>query len=335
MKGKFSIGIMILTVITILVSGCNKEKLGEVDSKGKPSLENITSYANVYQDYTNEDLRNLKRFDIVVIEPYCVPNKQFLSELKTSGTIILAYISIGEADTERRYWCDWEHIMDCPDIPRTTVSVNDPIFIGKDPGWEGSYFVDASSRKWHNIILNEEIPYILWLGDGQYDGLMMDLVDVVDEYDGLPNEQKMRQGMINLIREIREKYSNLLLVPNRGFGVLREIAPNIDAFKLEEMTGAYGNIGGEEHYGEYYLKIDDGVRENQDEIDLLSSVLQDYPIPVLVLDHVQTKPPDEEMAKKCFEEAQRLSQETGRKFIWYGNSVDQDLPIWSFLPLEG
>ncbi|MEW5760630.1 MAG: endo alpha-1,4 polygalactosaminidase [Candidatus Thermoplasmatota archaeon] len=304
----------------------------------KSSLENITSYANVYQDYTNEDLEKLKRFDIVGIEPYYVPNKQFLSELKSSGTIVLAYVSIGEADDGRRYWVDWEPTDKTPDnseIPRTTVTTDDPMFIGGDPGWEGSYFVDASNQKWHDIILNEEIPYILWLGGGQYDGLMMDLVDVVDEYEGLSNEDKMRQGMIDLIKKIRDEYPYLLLVPNRGFGILQDMASNIDAFKFEEMTGAYGNIKGEEHYGAYYLKIDEeGNRENQEEIDLLVSVLQDYPMPVLVLDHVQSNPPDEKVARKCFDEAQYLSNETGYRFIWYGNSVDQDLPIWSFLPFR-
>jgi len=338
MWGKLFMIIVVLIVVSIFISSCVKENSTKRDSEGKPSLENIVSYANVYQNYTNEDLEKLKRFDIVAIEPYYVPNKQFLSELKSSGTIILGYVSIGEADNERRYWTGWEPADNTPDnptIPRTIVNEDDPMFIGEDPGWEGSYFVDASNPKWHNIMLNEEIPYILWLGGNQYDGLMMDLVDVVDQYEGYPNENEMRQGMIKLIKEIREKYPNLLLVPNRGFGILLEMAQYIDAFKFEEMTGAYGNIPGDTHYGEYYLKIDEnGNRENQEEIDLLFSVLQDYPMPVLVLDHVQTEPPNEEMARKCFDEAQRLSMESGYRFIWYGNSVDQDLPIWSFLPLR-
>ena len=201
------IGIVVLISIPIFVSSCFKEKPTEIDTKKKPSLENITSYANTYQDYTNEDLEKLKRFDIVVIEPYYVPDKQFLSELKSSHTIILAYVSIGEADNERRYWVDWEPADNTPDnldIPRTTVTEDDPMFIGEDPGWEGSYFIDASNQKWHNIMLNEEIPYILWLGGGQYDGLMMDVVDVVDEYEGYPNENEMWQGMIDYKGNKRE-----------------------------------------------------------------------------------------------------------------------------------
>jgi len=82
--------IMALLVVAIFINSCARK-----DTVGKPPLENIVSYANVYQDYNNEDLEKLKRFDIVAIEPYYVPNKQFLSDLKASGTIILAYVSIG------------------------------------------------------------------------------------------------------------------------------------------------------------------------------------------------------------------------------------------------
>ncbi len=174
------------------------------------NLENITSYANVYQDYTNEDLEKLKRFDIVVIEPYSVLNKQFLSELRSSGTIIMAYVSIGEADKGRRYRTDWEPAYKTPDnpnIPKTTVTEDDSMFIREDPGWEDSFFVNASNQKWHNIILNEEIPYILWLGSGQYDGLMMDVVDVVDEYEGSPNENEIFLWVKVQLHLIYRKYA--------------------------------------------------------------------------------------------------------------------------------
>jgi len=341
-SSKGAVRVKLITLLSIIMfacsmGGCRKET--PIFNTGrKASLSKIKSYANVYQEYDEEDLEKLKRFDIVVLEPYDVPDKKFLSELKSSGTIVLAYVSIGEADNERRYWEGWKPSDDAPDnpaIPRTTVTQDDSMFIGEDPGWEGSYFVDASNPKWHKILLNEEIPYILWLGGGKYDGLMMDVIDVVDEYEGYPDGSEMRKGMVDLIKEIREKYPELLLVPNRGFGILSEMAPYIDAFKFEEMTSAYGNIEGEPDYGKYYLKIDErGDRENQEEIDLLVSVLKKHPMPVLVLDHIQTNPPDEKMARKCFEEAKRLERETGFKFVWYGNSIDQDLPIWPFLALK-
>lgn len=338
--------LVVVALLTGIMPGCScggQKKAGEergarAASRRRTKIENVHTYANTYQDYTPEDLEKLKRFDIVAIEPYFVPDREFLKELKAAGTRVIAYVSVGEADEERRYWKGWEPGERTPDnheIPRTEVTKHDPMFIGEDPGWLGSYYVDASNPGWRNVMLNEEIPYILWLAGGQYDGLVMDLVDVVDKYEGRTNERRMRQGMIDLIKAIRDKYPDLLLVPNRGFGILEEMAPYIDAFKFEEMTGAYGNVKGEPHYGQYYLKIGDtGKLESQEEVDQLLEVLEEHPMPVLVLDHVSTDPPDEQSAKRCFDVAARLSAESGEKFVWYGNSVDQDLPVWSFLTLK-
>ena len=65
--------------------GCSGKNSTDIDKGERPSLENIISYANVYKDYTDEDLKKLKRFDIVAIEPYYVPDRQFFAELKSAG----------------------------------------------------------------------------------------------------------------------------------------------------------------------------------------------------------------------------------------------------------
>ena len=55
---------MLVMIATILITGCVKERLTEegfemwsiqAPKLEKPSLESITSCANAYQDYTNED----------------------------------------------------------------------------------------------------------------------------------------------------------------------------------------------------------------------------------------------------------------------------------------
>ncbi|MDD1712093.1 MAG: endo alpha-1,4 polygalactosaminidase [Methanoregulaceae archaeon] len=162
----------------------------------REKLENVSTYSNSYLPYTDSDLQKLKKFDIVMVEPYEMP-ASYVAELKKAGTVVIAYISIGEADESRRYWRSWtptERATEIPLIPRTTVSEQDSLFIGPDPEWPGSFFVDARNETWQNIILNEEIPYILALGGDQYDGIVMDVIDVVDEYEGLPEEEKMRGG---------------------------------------------------------------------------------------------------------------------------------------------
>lgn len=297
-------------------------------------LKDVKTYANTYIEYTEEDIEKLKKFDIVMVEPYNM-KKGWVTELKKAGTIVIAYVSVGEADDERRYWKNWqptERAYEINTVRRTVVDENNSMFIGSDPGWPGSYFVDASNKEWQKILLEEEIPYILTLGDGLYDGLVMDLIDVVDEYEGLPREEEMRQGMIDLIRKIKERYPNLIVIPNRGFGIIEEIIPYIEAFKFEELTMKYNNIPEEPNYGKYDTQLDGtGNHKNQEHIDLAVAFARKTGKPIFVLDHVETEPPNSDSAKFGYKEAEKLSQKYGVRFIWYANSVDQDLPVWSFI----
>ncbi len=305
---------------------------GGLPSK-KVSLDGVKSFANAYGNYDSKSLAKFMQFDLIVIEPYDVPNVNFLKKLKKKGVIILAYISVGEAGANRRYFKNWRSYANTPDnpaIPRSKVTKKSPMFIGEDPGWPGSYYADASNPGWRNIILNEEIPYILWLGKGLYDGFFLDVLDAADVYKTKKNGPAMIDGLIGLVKEMREKYPDKLLVANRGFTVLTKIAPFIDAFKYEEYTSAYGNVKGEPHYRKYYLKIDKkGHRTNESEIKTLEAALKINPsIRILILDHVKTKPADVKIARFCYEEAQKLAGILKCSVLWYANAVNQDLPIW-------
>lgn len=265
----------------------------------KSSLDNVKTYANAYFEYKAHDLKKLRKFDIVVIDPYDVPNKSFVTKLKKSGTIVLAYIDIGEAEKWRVYF---------KNMPKDLI-------IKENPGWPGNYFINVNDSRWHNIILNKAIPYLLT--QGNFDGLMLDMLDTTDEY---PN---LKPGMISLVKKIHQKYLKLLIVPNRGFAVLPQISKYIDAFKYEEMCSRY------DFDKKKYIYEDD-----KDEQKILFKVLKKHKIPVLVLDHVQTRPKNTKMAKKCFNKVKKFAKKTGANFVWYGNSVDQDLPIWKFLPFR-
>ena len=321
------------TEIWLIASALSKDYAWESSSVPSEKLKNVKTYANSYIDYTPEDMEKLKKFDIIMIEPYNM-KKEWLKELKTAGVVIIAYISVGEADNERRYWKNWqptEKAYNIDSIPRTKIDQKDSIFIGPDPGWPGSYFVDATNEQWQKIILEQEIPYILALGDGLYDGLVMDLIDVVDEYEGLPREQEMRAGMVELIKKIKQKYPDKIIIPNRGFGILEEMGPYIDAFKFEELTLKYNNIPGQADFEKYNTQLDSsGNHQNQEQIDQAVNFAKKYNRPIFVLDHVETEPSNNSSAKLGYKEAQKLSQKYGVRFIWFANSVDQDLPVWQF-----
>lgn len=302
----------------------------------KPSLENINTYANTYGNYTEQILKKLLKFDCVIIEPYDVLNINFLKKLKSKNIIIFAYISIGEIDYNRRYLKNWKlsfNTKDNPKIPRSKVQISDDFILNPNIGWDNAYFVDASNLKWHNIILNEELPYILWLGNNLYDGFFLDVVDVVDYYKTLNNFEEKINGMISLIKKIRKQYPNKLLMVNRGFTILDEIANDIDAIMFEEYTSGYGNIKGEKNYKKYYLNFDENNnRINQELIFKLKNALKINPkIKVFILDHINTNPLDLKTAQFCYNEALKLANELNTKILWNANAYYQDLPIFEFL----
>lgn len=94
------------------------------------------------------------------------------------GRRVIAYISIGEAETYRSYWrSGWDANND--GSPDTSA----PSFLlGENPDWAGNYRVEYWSPEWQRLVLAE----IETLVDQGFDGLYLDIVDAFEvfEYDG-------------------------------------------------------------------------------------------------------------------------------------------------------
>jgi len=262
---------------------------------GRGGLARASSYLNTYGDYQASDLAEFEKYDVAVLDPYDYPDEKFPAALRKSGTTVLAYIDIGEAEEFREYW---------PEVRK-----NPGLLIKENPDWPGDWFADVNNPEWRRIILEREIPRLRSLGP--MDGLCMDMLDTVDDY------PRLKPGMVRLVREIRAKYPGLLLVPNRGFAVLPEILPYIDAFKYEDLSSGY-----HAKTGKYKAEHD------QADLDILARALARKDIPVLVLDHVATSPPDLKMARADYHRSQKVASDLHAHFVWYANSVEQDHPRW-------
>jgi endo-alpha-1,4-polygalactosaminidase (GH114 family) len=258
----------------------------------------VRAYLNTYGEYAQSDLDDFERFDAAVLDPYDYPDDSFSSTLIGRGTFVLAYIDVGEAEQVRHYW---------PEVQK-----HPEVILAENPDWPGCYYADSNSAEWHRIVLEHEIPYLQSLGS--LDGLCLDMVDVVDVY------PRLKPGMVSLIREIREWYPELLLMPNRGFGVLPEMLPYIDAFKYEELSARYDFDS-----SAYVYEEDEGEQST------LQEALDRKDIPVMVLDHVETSPPDDTMASNAWRTCGEVADRMGGRFAWYANSVNQDHPLWPFI----
>jgi len=82
--------------------------------------------------------------------------------LQASGKIVLAYLSIGEAESYRFYW-------------KTEWDTKKPNFIEQEnPDWNGNYKVKYWYRSWWEKALKPYLDRILKAG---FDGVYLDIID--------------------------------------------------------------------------------------------------------------------------------------------------------------
>jgi uncharacterized protein (TIGR01370 family) len=155
----------------------------------------------------------LKQFDLAIVQPETLTSEE-LADVQAAGTKVVAYLSVGEAEGGRPWW----------------PQVNLDWILGRNENW-GSLFVDAGEKGWQDLLLDVAIPSIL--KDKPFDGLFLDTLDTVDVY------AETKPGMVELVKRMRERYPDLILVQNRGFTVLDETGPAIDAVMFESMSSDF------------------------------------------------------------------------------------------------
>ena len=203
----------------IEIGSLTKERK-KIEERKKKDWFDSTSFVCYYG---SDAMAEMSDFDIAIIESRS-HKKEDIEMLKKAGVWTVGYVTIGEDDQLNKgdgkgpggyasYYmdADWDGKPD--------MNVN----------WN-SYYVNAGSPLWQDIIINKRVKEVIEKG---CDGIFMDTVDTVDIY------PETKQGMIDLIRKIREKYPEIKIVQNRGFGVLEETAEYIDAIMYEDFSIDY------------------------------------------------------------------------------------------------
>ena len=140
-------------------------------------------------------------FDLMVID-YSADGseaKEFtasdITALKASGKIVLAYMSIGEAENYRFYW-KW--------MPKN-------IKIEENPDWPGNYKIKYWKQEWKDIIFGADSgqhrSYLDRIIDQGFDGVYLDLIDAYEfvgphEINGNDMRRTAAEDMINFVAEI-------------------------------------------------------------------------------------------------------------------------------------
>lgn len=121
---------------------------------------------------------SMTNYDLVLIDLYQkeeIFTSQDITKLKVkkngSSRLVIAYMSIGEAEEYRAYWQEswkWQK----PDWLER-----------ENPNWEGNYKVKYWDLEWQKIIYGEENSYLDLILEASFDGVYLDIVDAFEYFE--------------------------------------------------------------------------------------------------------------------------------------------------------
>lgn len=228
-------------------------------------LPKIKSWLCFYGSELPEDT---PRYDLYIFSNKFFPDFSAIKK-KRKKTKVVGYISVGEITVENP---SFDKIRD------------EKILIDENKNWPGSYRANIADDKWQNYLLDEVVPEILGRG---FDGLFLDTIDTA-QY--LEIDKKMRgqiQGAVNLIKKMREKFPDIVIILNGGLFMIDQVGKEIDAVVVEDVYTLY-----DFETKEYRLATPEWTRERM--IPLLKFQKR-FKKPVLSLDYL---PENDEKAIK-------------------------------------
>jgi cysteinyl-tRNA synthetase len=118
-------------------------------------------------------------FDLLIMDLFYEGSEEFtiadINSLKTKlnggSRLIVAYMSIGEAEDYRYYWnANWK---------------NDPPswLEGENPNWKGNYKVRYWEKEWQDIIYGNDESYLKKILDAGFDGVYLDIIDAFEYFE--------------------------------------------------------------------------------------------------------------------------------------------------------
>ncbi len=169
---------------------------------------------NTYKDDKLDEIKNSK-YNLFVID-YSRDgsgegefNREEIMSLKASGKIVLAYMSIGEAETYRYYW-------------NPSWKTGNPSWLdAENPEWEGNYKVKYWDSGWQDIILggNSQTGYLNKIMDAGFDGVYMDIIDGFEYYQdkGISDaDRRMVEFVKKISKTAKQKNPSFLIFPQNG-----------------------------------------------------------------------------------------------------------------------
>ncbi len=206
----------------------------------------------------------LRAYDMVITSE----NAKFVKEIRMLFyekhlPKFIGYLSIGELDSGNPFYSELKQFA-----------------IGKNKMW-GSKILNVTNKQYQDFIINKEARYIV---DQGFDGFFLDTLNsyklVVPQKDWKPYQD----AIINIVKALKQKYPDKMIIVNRGFSVFNEIKPYINGVLVESLFKGIDNH-------KNYIDVPSTTTEKL--LKILTHI-KDSGIPVIVLDYAK----DQKEAKK-------------------------------------
>lgn len=298
------LAVLLVTALSFSFAGCNKK---QVSIFSRPTVEKVAGQMKDWNDVDSftcyygpltgiaepdpvyggdlEYVKDaLKEFDVAIIHSNQLfgkdKAKEIVSELRASGTYVIAYITVGEDDTlrvadglgEGGYASYYIYEDGAPKV---------------NAGW-GSYYVDAGNPVWQSLVLDRAHAIMEYGCDGFF-------LDTLDTVYVVPDTMG---GMQDLCRRLDEEFPQAKIVANRGFTAFPYISQYLDGIMFEYFTMNYNEIT-----KQFYQRSEKEMMQNWIAgCDLVNRARRYDYMPVFCLDYVE-KDEYRYMSQICFDEA--------------------------------
>ena len=224
-------------------------------SADRANLTWVQSWAYWLQDIEIEKLKN-NSSDLIVIDyskdglAETAFTKDEIQSLKDEGKVVLAYLSIGEAEDYRFYW-------------KESWNENPPSFLGEEnPDWAGNYKVKYWEKEWWKKVIR---PYLKKIISAGFDGVYLDIIDGYYYYGEQDGKMKKRANqMVRLVEKIakfsrRKEGQEFAIFPQNGSSILDDASTKFKNRYLNVIDG----IGVESLYYNVHSSDDQEYRKEK------------------------------------------------------------------------
>lgn len=145
-----------------------------------------------------------------------------------SRRLVLAYLSIGEAERYRFYWD--ESWLEPAKRPAWLGAVN--------PSWAGNYTVEFWNPEWQHLIVGDSGSYVDRVIDEGFDGVYLDRADIYQQFAARPQAAaEMSQFIATIAEHMRTLKPDALVVLQNAEELLRQpqVRRRIDAVAKESL----------------------------------------------------------------------------------------------------